>query len=272
MWSYRGPFKPKSSLLPVLWMAFSLGALLPNLAGTPKPPAPAVGETAKLPIGTVLPVTLEHALSSKNLVKGEALEARLMQDVPLPNKEKIPAGSKILGSVVNVVSAEDGPSSITFRFVSLESKHMAATPLVVGLRAMATFEAAQTAQTPYQDATSGTNAWATTLQIGGDVRYGDGGKVSNRHHRQVGKATTDGGVLVRVEDPPGSPCAGWPGAASTTQALWLFSADACGLYDMKHIRLLHAGNKEPLGDITLSRDDGEIKLMKSSVLLLRVVR
>jgi hypothetical protein len=96
--------------------------------------------------------------------------------------------------------------------------------------------------------------------------------VTNHHHRKIGKATTGGGVLVPLEDSPGSPCAGWPGATQGPQALWLFSAGACGLYDLKHIRLAHPGNKEPLGDITLVKDEGEIKIMKSSALLLRVVR
>ena len=232
-----------------------------------------VGESLKIPVGTVLPVSLEHPLSSKDLKKGEAIEGRVMQDVLLPNKEKIPANSKLLGSIAEVVSPENGPASITFRFTSLEIRHSTTVPVVVALRAMASFEATQAAQTPYQDSPSGSPAtWETTLQIGGDVRYGDGGKVTNHHHRKIGKATTGGGVLVPLEDSPGSPCAGWPGATQGPQALWLFSADACGLYDLKHIRLAHAGNKEPLGDITLMKDQGEIKIMKSSALLLRVVR
>jgi hypothetical protein len=234
---------------------------------------PAVVEGPKIPVGTTLPASLEHALSSKNLVKGEALEARIMQDVPLAGGGKIPAGSKIIGSVVGVSYIEDGPSSITFRFISLEAKHASPVPIVAALRAMATFEASRSAEAPYQaDAVSSPNGWATTQQIGGDMRYGDGGKVTNSHNRKVGKATTDGGVLARLEDTPGSACAGWPDATEGPQAVWLFSAAACGLYDMKNVHVLHAGNKEPLGDITLGKDEGEIKLMKSSALLLRVVK
>jgi len=255
-----------------LCLAGALAGLLPGWTATPTPSALPIGEGLKLPLGTILPVSLDHALSSKDLKKGEALEGRLMQDVLLPGKDKISAGSKVRGSVVDVVSAEDGPSRITFRFVSLEAKRLPAAPITVGLRAMATFSAAQAAETPYQDSASGANAWATTVQIGGDIRYGDGGKVMNRHNRKVGKATTQFGVLARVSDSSGSPCAGWPDATQGPQALWLFSTDACGLYDMKHIRLAHAGNKAPLGDITLARDDGEIKLMNSSALLLRVVQ
>jgi hypothetical protein len=238
-----------------------------------KPPAPPVVEVSKLPVGTILPISLEHALSSKDLVKGEVLEGRIMQDVPLSGGQKIPAGSKILGSVVAVSYIEDGPSSITFRFVSLEPKRASPIPIVVGLRAMATYEAARSAQTPYQaDTTGSPAAWAPTQQIGGDMRYGDGSKVTNGRKRVVGKATSGGGVLASPQDAPGSPCAGWPDASQGPQAVWVFSADACGLYDMKHVSILHAGNKDPLGDITIGKDEGEIKLMKSSALLLRVVK
>jgi len=235
--------------------------------------APPVGQTLKLPIGTLLPVSVENELSSKKLVKDQNLEARITQDVPLPGKEKVPAGSKLLGSVVDVPYMEDGPSSITFRFTSLEIKRAGTIPIVVALRAMTTFTAARDAQISNQENGPGSpGSWASTMQIGGDMRYGDGGKVTDRHNHKIGKATTNGGVLARPQDSPGSPCAGWPDATQAPQALWVFSANACGLYDMKNVRLSHAGNKEPLGEITLSRDQGEIKLMKSSALLLRVVK
>jgi hypothetical protein len=252
--------------------ALILGVLPPIWTKPLEFPLPAMGDTPKIPVGTVLPVSLEHALSSKDLVKGEAIEGRLMQDVPLPGKAKIPAGSKLHGSIVTAVSSESGPTSITLRFTSLESKHDSFS-IVVALRAMATFEAVQSAQMPYQEGASGSPAaWATTLQIGGDVRYGDGGKVTNRHNRKIGKATTNAGVLGSLEDDPGSSCAGWPDSTHGPQALWVFSAGACGLYDLKGTRIAHAGNKEPLGEITLARDGGEIKLMNSSGLLLRVVQ
>ena len=231
---------------------------------------PGVGDAMKVPVGTILPVSLEHNLSSKDSVKGEAIEGRIMQDVPLPGKEKISAGSKIFGTIVDVVSSDTG-ASITLHFSSVESHHDT-IPVVVALRVMAPFEDVQSAQTPYQDSGTGSvNTWATTLQIGGDVRYGDGGKVTNSHNRKVGKATENGGVLAVLQDAPGSPCAGWPSATQGPQAIWIFSTDACGLFDLKHMRIAHAGNKDPLGQITLAKSDGEIKIMKSSAMLLRVV-
>lgn len=253
----------------------SIGIILCLLVGWPTAPASLAARAAegvKIPVGTILPVSLEHSLSSKELVKGEAIEGRIRQDVPLPNKEKIPSGTKIRGTIINVVPAEKGPASITFRLDSLEIQH-ATIPVVAGLRVMAPFEDIQAAHAPYQDATSGSPAeWATTVQIGGDMRYGSGGKVTNRRHRTIGKATTDDGVLAHLQDPPGSPCAGWPDGPERFQAVWVFSADACGLFDLKGMRIAHAGNAEPLGEITLTKDEGDIKIMKSGGMLLRVVR
>ena len=255
--------------LPALMLCFGGALLWPTfLTGVPA----GIGATPKIPAGTTLPISLEHELSSKGLTKGERIGGRLMQDVPLPGGEKIPSGTRLQGSILHVVPAENGGASVTFRLDSLESKS-GVIPITVGLRAMASFRAAQSAQAPYdQSPSSGEpSGWATTLQIGGDRRYGSGGKVTNRHGRKVGKATTDGGVLARLEDSPGSPCAGWPDA-TTPQALWVFSADACGLYDLKGVRVVHPGNKEPLGEITLGREEGEIQIMKSSAMLLRVVK
>jgi hypothetical protein len=235
--------------------------------------APArVGATPRIPVGTTLPITLEHELSSKDLAKGERIEGRLMQEVDLPGGEKIPAGAKLHGMILAVVPEREGGASITFRIDSLESRH-STIPIVVALRAMATLRAVQAAQAPYGQAIAGSPAeWATTLQIGGDRRYGSGGKVTNRRGRKVGKALADGGVLARLEEAPGSPCAGWPNEAGPVQAVWVFSADACGLYDLKDMHVARAGNSGPFGEITLSKQAGEIKIMKSSAMLLRVVK
>src|SRR5215469_11620971 len=234
-------------------------------------PRVAVGENRRLPVGTVLPISLEHELSTKGQAKDEAIEGRLMQDVPLAGGNHLPAGSKLRGSITDISRAGQGQASITLRFTSLEAGD-AKIPIFVGLRAMAPFLDVQRAKTSYQESAGSPGSWGITVQVGGDIRYGDGGKVTNAHHRVVGKATKNGGVLGRLEDSPGSPCEGWPDGTSGSQAVWVFSVDACGVYDLKGVRIARAGNKEPLGEITLAKDDGDIKIMKSSALLLRVVK
>lgn len=61
-----------------------------------------------IPAGTVLPVRLNHGLSSKTSVAGHVITGRVMQDVPLPNNQKIPAGAKVL-----LISSGNRPVSAT---------------------------------------------------------------------------------------------------------------------------------------------------------------
>ncbi|HKM67252.1 MAG TPA: hypothetical protein VJX70_08810 [Candidatus Acidoferrum sp.] len=259
-------------IVPSLSLSIVLVGFLLVCPIIPASPAAGVGQKVDIPVGTVLPVSLEHPLSSKDLTKGESIEGRIMQDVPLPNREKIPIGAKIHGTILSAVSAEKGPASITFRLDSIELRHVTVA-VVTGLRVMAPFEDVQAAHAPYQQVTSGSPSdWATTVQIGGDRRYGSGGKVTNRHNQTIGKATSGDGVLVHLQDPPDSPCAGWPSGPEHPQALWVFSAHACGLFDLRGMRIAHAGNTDPLGEITLTKEEGDIKIMKSSALLLRTVR
>lgn len=258
------------SLVVAVFVAAS-AALVSGWATPGKSPWPAIGEKVKIPVGTVLPVSLEHELSSKEQGKDEVIEGRLMQDVPLPGGDVLPAGSKLHGAITNVASASQGLASVSFRFTSLETRRTT-LPILAGLRAFAPFLDAQRARTPYQESSGSPGGWGITLQIGGDVRFGDNGKVTNGHHRVVGKATKNSGVLGRLEDAPGSPCEAWPDATTGPQAVWVFSVDACGIYDLKGVRIARAGNKEPLGEITLTKDDGDLKIMKSSALLLRVVK
>jgi hypothetical protein len=225
----------------------------------------------KIPVGTVLPVTLEHALSSKDRGKDQAITARIMQEVLVPGADPIPAGATLRGAITDVAPAGQGQASVSFRFTSLESRGVT-IPVFVGLRAMAPYLDVQRAKTSYQESSGSPGSWGITLQIGGDIRYGDDAKVETAHHRVVGKATKDNGVLARLEDAPGSPCEGWADATGGPQAVWVFSVDACGVYDLKGIRIARAGNKEPLGEITLTKEEGDIKIMKSSALLLRVVK
>src|SRR5215471_912169 len=140
-------------------------APLPGFVRTPMAVSP-----GKIPLGTVIPISLEHALSSKDLTKGEPLEGRSMQDVTLPDREKIPGGSKIFGSVLRVTSSQDGMASITFRLDRIDTKHESYN-VVTGLRTMAPFTDVQSAQLPRQAGSESASAqWATTVQIGGDFR------------------------------------------------------------------------------------------------------
>src|SRR5271166_3409402 len=124
MWSLLSLHAFNRLIVPSVFLSIVLIGLLLGWPIMPASPAAVAGQKVILPVGTVLPVSLEHPLSSKELTKGEAIEGRIMQDVPLPNQEKIPAGSKIHGTILNVVRADKGAASITFRLDSLELRHL----------------------------------------------------------------------------------------------------------------------------------------------------
>ena len=58
-----------------------------------------------IPAGTALPVALNSTLDAKKDKPGEKIEARLMQDVPLPAGGKIKSGSQVIGHIVEVTQA-----------------------------------------------------------------------------------------------------------------------------------------------------------------------
>jgi hypothetical protein len=226
----------------------------------------------KIPAGTILPVRLNHGLSSKSATPGQQVTGRIMQDVPLPSNEKIPEGAKLFGTIVSVERAGNGSNGkISFRFDNLEFHHIK-IPIVVNLRALAGFIEVQSAQTPEFSPGFGTPyVWATTRQIGGDEVYGVGGPVTNQSSETVGKGVY-GGVLVRVRAQPESRCRGALDSEDRLQALWVFSSDACGVYGIEGVRIAHAGRTEPIGEITLSADQQDLLVRGASGMLLRVIR
>lgn len=69
---------------------------------------------------------------------------------------------------------------------------------------------------------------------------------------------------------PANPCRGVVGDRTGPQALWIFSSDACGVYGLSNIRVVHAGRADPTGIITLASDKGKLYLRSGTAMLLRV--
>jgi hypothetical protein len=215
---------------------------------------------------------LNHGFSSKNARVGQQLLGRIMQDVPLPGSGKIPEGSKVIGTILSVSSAGNSRAGqITFQFAQIEVHHRRAA-LVTNLRAIASPMEVQFAQIPETTPGFGTPyAWATTDQIGGDIKYGAGGPVTDSGSQVVGQGTYDG-VLLHVKAQPESACRGDLDGNHDLQALWVFSADSCGVYGTAGVRIVHAGRTAPIGEITLSVDSGDVSVRGGSGMLLRVIR
>jgi hypothetical protein len=228
--------------------------------------------TFQIPVGTVLPVRLNHGFSSRTARDGQPITGRIMQDVPLPSAVKIPEGTKIVGTIVSVtLPGNNSRATISFRFDQLEIHHRR-TSIVTSLRALASFMDVEFAQIPETSPGFGTPyVWATTQQIGGDEKYGVGGPVTDKWSHTVGVGVFDG-VLVHVRAQPGTKCRGAMDADDRLQALWVFSSDACGVYGITGVSITHAGRTDPVGEIALSAESGDVRLRGGSGILLRVVR
>jgi hypothetical protein len=233
--------------------------------------AATVRSAPSIPAGYILPVQLDRTLSIEDARAGDAIKLRIMQEVPLPNRERISFRSLVKGSVLKVVRDEDETGvELTMRFDAVS--HGGRNLLVVtNLRAIASYSAVRDAERPvgaFDEAFP--PGWATTVQIGGDIRYGDGDTVRNRWNETVGKAVL-GGVLVFAKTNEALGCNGPIDAVDRPQALWLFSADACGIYGLKDVQLIHTGQSEPVGEIILHFKKANMKLRARTGMLLRVV-
>jgi hypothetical protein len=226
-------------------------------------------EGYQIPAGTILPVSLNSALSSAKCKPGQMITARVIQNVPLPDREVLRAGTKVIGHIVSVTSVlGESPASLSFRFDTLETRH-GRVSVITSLRAIASFMAVQQAQLPRAGADRGTpeNAW-TTVQIGGDIVYRGGGYVE-AHRERVGKPVP-GGVLSRLQSNPERGCAGALDTSEARQALWLFSSDACGTYDLPNLRIRRTEGPNSSGEIILDSAKGQVNVRAGAGLLLAV--
>jgi hypothetical protein len=265
---------------PLAWIAFLTVLILffvpwrvVSYARDPEflPARGAVETSSLLPGGTVLPVALQKTISVKEAQAGQLIEARIMQEVPLPSGERIPLKSAVKGSIVSLTKDEDGPGvKLTLKFNQLQTKKETLA-MVAYLRAIASYNAVRAAQIPRSGADVGTpTGWADTTQIGGDTRFGDGGPVRGRGKETVGKGVR-GGVLVSVKANPPRGCDGAANGDESPQALWVFSADACGVYDLNGTTITRKGMGEPVGEITLHFEKANMKLEGGTAMLLSII-
>jgi hypothetical protein len=220
-----------------------------------------------IPAGTILPVVLP-SISSKHVKKGDQIRGKLAQDVRLQRGKTIRGGANVFGSVVDIGSGAGSGATLTIKFDRLVQRGES-TFIRTHLRAMATTVAIEQAQIP----TSGPGEsdvfdWLTTVQVGGDVVYGKQGPVE-RGTRVLGESTYDG-VFVRTLASADGRCRGSVYGNDWPQALWVFSADACGLYGFPNLEIRHVGRTEPLGEIVLESKRGPVKIRGGSGVLLRV--
>jgi hypothetical protein len=210
-----------------------------------------------IPAGTILPVSLNSTLHSDKSGSGATITATVMQDVPLGTGKTLRAGSKVTGHVVEAITAGKGSdgSSISFQFdrVRFENRTV---PITTNLRALASVMEVDAAR-----------SWSS-VELGSDrVSYGDGPVMLGS--KVVGESASRG-ALPHISSDLGTECRGVVNGNSRAQALWLFSADACGIYGLGNVQIIHSGRTEPVGKVTLTSNGKAVKVSRGSAMLLRV--
>lgn len=193
------------------------------------------------------------------------MKARVMQDVPLEGHSKIHAGAMIVGRVSEVAPAAEPVLAVRFDKL-VEGKR--STPITTSLRALASPMDVEDAQIPTSGPDRGTSEadWVTE-QIGGEIRYH--GSVVTHGRDVVGNSVAEG-VLVQASANPHGRCEGEMQHNESPQAMWLFSSDACGIYDVPHLRLMHSGRTDPVGEIRFRSSRGPVNISAGSGMLLTV--
>jgi hypothetical protein len=224
------------------------------------------GFAATIPVGTILPVSLNSSLRSDKSGSGATIIATVMQDVPLGKGETLRRGSKVTGHVVEAITPGKGSdeSKISFQFDQVRFGNLT-IPITTTLRVIAS-RSAVSAATPELTSSEYTDE---TIEIGGDqISYGEGGPVIVGSE-VVGKYTSQG-VLANVVSDSGTPSGGMTDGDVRPQAFWLFSVNARGAYGFRDLTIFQSGRTEPLGEVTLASNRKAVKVEKGSAMLLRV--
>lgn len=223
-----------------------------------------------IPSGTIIPVELRSKIDSQKSNPGQPIVAAVAQDVPFGEKRTIHRKSKVLGRIVQIESTS-GRATLSLRFDSIELGHTR-IPISTQLRALADYLSIQAAQLPTNavDDAWFSSAW-TTVQIGGDAVYHGGGPVQSPTGEIVGKPTdcVECGVLDTVKSIPGPNCTGAVADDTHPQAMWMFSADACGVYGFNDLQFQNGSTISRDGQILFSADK-RVKLPAGTALLLTV--
>jgi hypothetical protein len=220
----------------------------------------------EVPPGTLIPVMLSSSIDSEKSKTDDKISARVMQDVPLYGEEKLPAGSHISGHIVQVSGTR-----VAFVMDRL-TVHHDTTSLRSSLRALASMMDVYDAQLPANAISNdhGTSDYDwTTRQIGGDLVYGKRGGNVMRGNDVIGHSVLGGGVIAVPRAEPGSKCSAKGDNNDAPQALWLFSASACGTYGYPDVEIAVPSKSDSAGTIVLLSNK-RIKIRAGSGMLLRV--
>lgn len=204
----------------------------------------------QIPSGTLLPVMLNKSIESGKAKPGQEIEATLRQDVPLPDGGKIKRLSKVLGRVVASKAVGGNEAGLSLQFDRIEIDKQTIT-VSTGLRTFASTQLVAQVRNPQNtNYAPGTSAWDLNIGlIGGQIAYNGQKIVKAPNGAVVGKVPEPGATLGVPMANPARGCTGPTG--DTEQAFWVFSTDACGIYDDRGITYVSGIGGDNPGQIIL---------------------
>ena len=184
------------------------------------------GRAATLPKETAIPVVFTHTIDAKKVKAGDAVTAKTMQVILLPDGEQLPKGTLVTGHVFEArpFKFDETPYAVQHpSYLAIQIDRVGDLQVATSVRALATALTVQEALTP--QGIDESDSLGTMVLIGG------------AHYSPIAKRVTDGpdddivgynkrqGVFARLL-PGGAGCEG----TQTEQSVAIFSPDACGLY------------------------------------------
>ena len=222
-----------------------------------------------LPAGTAIPITFPHALDGGKLRVGDAVITKTDQVILGSEGERIPRGSKLVGTVVEVQpsKASTDPSELAIKFETLSVGDQA-FPIHVALRALASFVLANSSASPAAD--YGSLDSDLYRQVGGDYFFPYRPVYSN-DWTEVGKSGRDG-VFVRLQNVrlSNSPDHVVCESTETLQSVGVFASSACGVYGFPDLTV-QASGANTSGVIRFLSTKHAVKIASGSAALLQVV-
>jgi hypothetical protein len=216
---------------------------------------------ATLPGETAIPVIFTHTVDSGKAKAGDAVTAKTMQVVLLPNGEQLAKGTLVTGHVVEARPFKFDETPYAAQqpsYLSIQIDHVANEPVATSVRALANAPSAQEALTPRR--IDETDSPGTMVMVGGAhyspiakrVTYGPYDDIVGYNKKQ--------GVFAHLL-PGGAGCEG----TQTEQSVAIFSPDACGLYGFVSEHLSAKG-----GAFRLESTHRTVTILAGSAALLQV--
>jgi hypothetical protein len=219
------------------------------------------GRATTLPGETAIPVIFTHTIDSGKAKAGDAVTAKTMQVVLLPNGEQVAKGTLVTGHVVEArpFKFDETPYAVQQpSYLSIQIDHVINEPVATSLRALANAPSVQEAIRPQR--IDETDSPGTMVMVGGAhyspiakrVTYGPDDDIVAYNKKQ--------GVFAHLL-PGGAGCEG----TQTEQSVAIFSPDACGLYGFVSEHLSAKG-----GTFRLESTHRTVTILAGSAALLQV--